>query len=548
MNKQILTFLFCLLSFGIINAQTISPETAEVQLSKEAQKAAKKGGLTFMGAYPKSSLDGVYFFYRYQPKKSPVKMDVVEIDDKGNIVATKTEDFTEENLSAYKITLADEIKNEGGGGLAGKKVAYLKGPILAGKPTLNIGTFKNRYTNGLWTGYKFEEESDQKLEEKFWPLFTIALGTDEKVDNQNYLLAKFNGFSQFLQGRRTYLPMDGKALICGLKATSQANVLLIGVFDLATKQWDSKEDLVLDAEISLETKYTIQDREGNIHCLVNSANGPRVLQFSPQGKLLHHIKLSFAETRLGINPTDPDFLMTKIGNALYVAGPSYANNNGKSPSIGICKIEDGKETLFSTASNEQLINNMVLAPKCKVKFKKESYLNVDKIVELPSGKIMVFFASSGNRADMTVNNYLAQFSANGNFETAYTANAIEGDFLGFGLGVGHQEPIVKLHGENLIWFMRTVPDGWQKGVYFESDYTDLGVYGKKTITTMRNDEVYQKGSLVVIQPEKRKMSNQVSPEDVIVGAAPLRVMPSGLMMLDMLNTKKFEYSVLLIKP
>jgi hypothetical protein len=538
MNKLFSIIALLLLFFASTTSQTLQVKDSGVELSKEAQKAAKNGALSYMGTYLNAEQTEMYSFYMYQPKKSPLMMDVGVFDNSGNLKEMRTEEFSAANLAKYQLEPSDELVSEDGGSLAGKKVGYFKRPVLAGKPTLVMGQFKNRYTNGLWTGYEFEEEESTKIEPKFWPFFTVPLSGDQ-TKNDSYKLAKVNKWSRLLQGQRTYLGLDELVVIGGQKAEmkdGEARIFYVGIFNMATQKWESSQDIDMGAEILPGLWTYHQDDDGNVHCLVGTKNGFYVLQFARDGSFLHNVKLSIPVKG---NATAEDFTFYTGDNTLYVASAYYAKNTtGGEPGIGISKVQNGKETAYFSADNAQLNNAMVAVPKSKGKFNKIKFVTLDRFVELPDG-FMVFFTP---RSSNDVSNYAAHFSSNGDLAACYQATGIPFEVTVRSYGrVGNQPPILAIKDNKIYWLMRTILDGMQQGVYFETEREDVGYATKVTTTTMRNDDIYVQGSIAVIDLNKKTISNQIMPEEALIGVNPMRILPNGNIILNAIDLKKGEY-------
>lgn len=529
-------------------AQSLSLNDNEIELSKEAKKASTKGELTYMGSYWSSDQSEMYSFYFYQPKNSPIMMDVAVFDDSGKPKAVRTEEFTPDNLAKYNLEPAEELSNNFGS-LTGKKVGYFKRPVMPGKPTLNIGHFEDRYTNGLWTGYQFEEEEDMKIEPKFWPFFTVALGGDQD-GNDNYLLAKVSNWGKMLQGNRTYLSMSERVVIGGQKAEMKngaASIFYLGVFNMATKEWESSQDIDMGSEILPGLWASHQGEDGTVHCLVGTKEGLFILQVDKNGNFLHKVKMSIPSMGNGFAEC---FTFNSKGNTLYVAGAYFSSNQrAGDPSVGISKIEDGKEVMYMTANNETLDNAMIAAPKVKVKFTKEKYVQMDRFEEIPGQGYLVFFSSNARYGSSNPYDYAAQFGTEGKFVASYAVNGITTEPAAFGKsGPIHLSPIVWQQNNRVYWLSRLIPPGWDKGVYFDTERTRINDnMVRVTTTTMRNDETYQMGSLAVIDMKGKSISNQIIPEEMLVGANPMRVLPNGSVMLDALDTKKVRYLNLLIE-
>jgi hypothetical protein len=319
MKKGILMLLSTAIMWTGVQAQEMELEVqdTEVELSKDGKRAARKDQLSYMGAYWNAEQTELYSFYMYQPKEGPAMMDVAVFNTQGELQELRTQEFSAENLSSYNLGLSEEIENNGGS-QAGKKVGYFKRPTLPGRPTLNIGHFENRYTNGLWTGYDFEEDEDTKIEPKFWPFFTVALGGNQD-GNDHYLLKKVNSWSRLFEGNRTYVAMDEKVVIGGQKAEmvdGEARVFYLGTFNMATLEWERGEDIDMGSAINPGLWAYHQDEAGNVHCLVGTEEAFYVLQVDSEGNYLHKVKLSLPVKG---NVHAAYFAFRTEGNTLYVA-------------------------------------------------------------------------------------------------------------------------------------------------------------------------------------------------------------------------------------
>ena len=92
------------MSLAFAKAQKIETSEIDLPLSKEAQKAAKKGTLLNAGSYWNADRSLQYNFFVYQPKGQGLMYDVITIETKkGKITSQKTEAYTAENLSQYDL-------------------------------------------------------------------------------------------------------------------------------------------------------------------------------------------------------------------------------------------------------------------------------------------------------------------------------------------------------------------------------------------------------------------------------------------------------------
>jgi hypothetical protein len=529
------------------SAQSLELKDTEVELSKDAKKAAKKGALSYMGSYFNKDFTEMYGFYRYEPKKSPVMMDVAVFSTEGDFKELRTEKFTADNLLRYDLHLAEEITNNSGS-LSGKKVGYFKRPVMPGKPSLITGYFENRYTNNLWTGYDFVEEDKIKIEPKFWPFFTVALEGDQEK-NDNYLLKKVSAWGRLFQGNRNYIGMQERVLIGGQKAEmkeGEPRIFYLGIFNMATKAWESGQDIDMGAGINPGLYAYHQDEAGRVHCLVGTERGFTLLQVDNSGKLLHKVALSIPFKG---NSDASHFTFKSDGETVYVASAHYGSaRNWGDPSVVISKVVGGKEVLYMEAPYETLESTMSVAEDSKVKYKKEKGLSIDRIEIVPGGYLL-FFSSSMLRGATQVNEYAAHFNNQGQYLACYAANGATpaggGKGAAAGMG-GHLEPLVAVKDGKVYWLTRFVPANLSKGVFFNTDFTDRGYITVTTLTTMRNDETYQQSSLMVIDLEQKTVSNTISPEEILVGALPMRILPNGNVIMNAIDVAKGEYKNLFI--
>ncbi|MEZ4800652.1 MAG: hypothetical protein R2809_12940 [Flavobacteriales bacterium] len=542
MKKSISLFLLAFLFAFQALSQNISVSDEKMPLSKEASKAQKQFSLTFMGTYLPENSSEILAIYTYQPKKSPTMMDIVKIKKDGTYSETETVEFTQANLDKYGITLKNDALDNLNKDISSKPVFYVKGPALAGTPKVNVGHFENRYKMGVWSGYSFKEENDFDMDVKFWPYFTVGMGSED-LSNTNYLLSKYNMVSRFLQGKRNYVSANSPVLIGGMKAVMGSDVFFAGVYDTESKTWLKSQDIKFEKSIDPGFRHFHQDDNGNVHCVIGVGDHFQVLQFSPNGDLAHNVPLQIPLK--GNTIVDCNIAMHSTDNEFTVAMSYYSGRTGGDPAIAISRVSEGKETLFSNITNEMLESIMISAPKSKAKFKKMKYLQMDKIEVLSNGDMLVFFC--GAQGSNPINNYMLHLGSTGQAKACYQADPIPGDTAPQFDSAGHIDPLVEVRGDKVYWLIRSVPKELKQGMKSFSSTEDAGAYYVKTTTTLRVDEFYQLGSIVTIDLASKNISNQITPEAVLIGANPMRILENGSIVFTTFDLKKSIYTTLIVK-
>lgn len=514
-------------------AQEITSNEVEIPLSPNAEKAAQKGLLFNGGAFWNNDMTELYNFFLYEDKKEGLMFLEVTTDDSGKVISSSEEPYNESSLSKFANLSAEPMLagTKMPDNLAGKEFGYFQKTVLAGKPKLNIGKFENRYYNDLWAGFKFKKEDQIQLEDKFWPFVSFAL-QGEGVDNQNYQTRRMNRFLRALDGDTDYIPLDGKAFIAGLMASSDPQYIS-GVYDMGSKTWDNQ---VITNMESAPVGITYSQTPYGVLALVSQGTKDdsdlMAIRMDPQGNILKQIRLPFAEGPKK-RPT-VDVKIMDAGNAQFIIAPYYSEGLNKKPSIAIYKIEE--DLVFA----KQILNSDIEAKLnipagSKAKMKDLNVASVENILALSNGDYILSFANQ----QTPVSTVFLQLSSQGDLKSAYLTEEIEGD---------NNEP-VRLIGKNPIHLpseimevngmvyalIRSVPAELEQGI--QASREDFGSVLR--ITTVRIDEVMAEAKIFKIDPQSMKISTSYDFDNqLLVGTIPYQITPSGKLIFKTLDPKK----------
>ncbi|NVK53844.1 MAG: hypothetical protein HWD85_12985 [Flavobacteriaceae bacterium] len=514
-------------------SQEISANEVDIPLSSNAEKAAQKGQLFNGGSYWNSDMTQLYNFFLYQDKKNGLMFLEVTTDDSGKVISSVEEPYNESSLSQFPNIGAEPMLTDSKApeNLAGKEFGYFQKTVLAGKPKLNIGKFENRYYNDLWAGYKFKKDDQIQLEDKFWPFVSFAL-QGEGVDNQNYQTRRMNRFLRALDGDTDYIPLEGKAFIAGLMASSDPQYIS-GVYDMSSKTWDNQ---VITNMESAPVGITYSQTPYGVLALVSQGTKDdsdlMAIRMDPQGNILKQIRLPFAEGPKK-RPT-VDVKIMDAGNSQFIIAPFYPDGLNKKPSIAIYKIED--DLVFAKQIlNTDIEAKLQIPAGSKAKIKDLNVASVENITELSNGDYMVSFANQ----QAPVSTVILQLSPQGDLKKAYLTEEIEGD---------NNEP-VRLIGKNPIHLpseifevngtvyalIRSVPAELEQGIHTSRE--DFGSVLK--ITTVRMDEVMAEARIFKIDPQSMKISSAYDFDNqLVVGTIPYLTTPSGKLIFKTVDPKK----------
>ncbi|TDK43624.1 hypothetical protein [Algoriphagus formosus] len=514
-------------------SQEISANEVDIPLSPNAEKAAQKGQLFNGGSYWNRDMTQLYNFFLYRDKKNGLMFLEVTTDDSGEVISSIEELYNESSLTQFPNIGAEPMLTDSKvpDNLAGKEFGYFQKTVLAGKPKLNIGKFENRYYNDLWAGYKFKKDDQIQLDDKFWPFVSFAL-QGEGVDNQNYQTRRMNRFLRALDGDTDYIPLDGKAFIAGLMASSDPQYIS-GVYDMSSKTWENQ---VITNMESAPVGITYSQTPYGVLALVSQGTKDdsdlMAIRMDPHGNILKQIRLPFAEGPKK-RPT-VDVKIMDAGNSQFIIAPFYPDGLNKKPSIAIYKIED--DLVFAKQIfNTDIEAKLQIPAGSKAKIKDLNVASVENITQLSNGDYMLSFANQ----QAPVSTVILQLSPQGDLKKAYLTEEIEGD---------NNEP-VRLIGKNPIHLpseifevngtvfalIRSVPAELEQGIHTSRE--DFGSVLK--ITTVRMDEVMAEARIFKIDPQSMKISSSYDFDDhLVVGTIPYLTTPSGKLIFKTVDPKK----------
>ncbi|RKQ49166.1 hypothetical protein BXY85_0154 [Roseivirga pacifica] len=537
--KNLLRIVVSLLVLAsVAQAQEIEIKEVDLPLSKEAGKAAKKGELLNAGTYWNSDKTATHNFYVYEDKKEGLKFIEFTVDNSGNVTSTTEEAYNAANLAKYNLVVEPKLTDDKDpNNLAGKEFGFFRKTVLAGNPKLNMGEFENNYVNGLWVGYKFKKGEQTRLEERFWPFVSFAI--QDGVDNQHYQTRKTAKLGRTLSGDINYIPMDGKAFIAGLMATSDGEYIS-GVFDMATQTWDNKVITPMKAPIGLtyaQTDYGVL----NLVSMSSSNDSNRAaILMDYQGNVLNKIELPLAQKESQQPGAEMEIL--EDGEAQFVVGPYYEGGNRKNIGLVIHKITDKLE-FSKLIAIDQIEASIVEPPKAKDKFKKFYEISIETITKLKDGSYML---SVSSRRD-PITTLILHLSSSGDLMTTYMIDGMEGDNNDavriIGKSAIHLDSdIIEANG-SVYALIRSIPSGLEQGVHTSSDS-----WGNSVITTtVRIDELMAAGKIAKIDLASKSITQSDMFDNLLVGQQPYIISPDGTLIFNTLNQKKKERVKVLVK-
>ncbi|WP_268121726.1 hypothetical protein [Roseivirga pacifica] len=537
--KNLLRIVVLLLVLAsVAQAQEIEIKEVDLPLSKEAGKAAKKGELLNAGTYWNSDKTATHNFYVYEDKKEGLKFIEFTVDNSGNVTSTTEEAYNAANLAKYNLVVEPKLTDDKDpNNLAGKEFGFFRKTVLAGNPKLNMGEFENNYVNGLWVGYKFKKGEQTRLEERFWPFVSFAI--QDGVDNQHYQTRKTAKLGRTLSGDINYIPMDGKAFIAGLMATSDGEYIS-GVFDMATQTWDNKVITPMKAPIGLtyaQTDYGVL----NLVSMSSSNDSNRAaILMDYQGNVLNKIELPLAQKESQQPGAEMEIL--EDGEAQFVVGPYYEGGNRRNIGLVIHKITDKLE-FSKLIAIDQIEASIVEPPKAKDKFKKFYEISIETITKLKDGSYML---SVSSRRD-PITTLILHLSSSGDLMTTYMIDGMEGDNNDavriIGKSAIHLDSdIIEANG-SVYALIRSIPSGLEQGVHTSSDS-----WGNSVITTtVRIDELMAAGKIAKIDLASKSITQSDMFDNLLVGQQPYIISPDGTLTFNTLNQKKKERVKVLVK-
>lgn len=537
MNLKALFLGFAIGIFSIGQAQSLSVNETEIELNKEAAKAMKKDQFINAGSFWNEDGSQVHMVFFFKPKNEAWQQQVVTLSQYGEVLKSEVAPFSETSLNAYNLRVFGDLSEAETpkGDLSGVKVGYFKRPTLAGTPELKIGTLEDNYYNDLWSGYSFDEEEEFDLDVRFWPFFSYALDEDHR-NKDDYRLQKRTMLGKALQGERTYIPMDDKAIIGGLKAVGSANVYFSGLYDLQNKKWLHQEENELFEGIIGRSMGNMRLKNGNVAELISNGDKLMLLNFDKKGHLVNHVEFTLQLEKNSISSEFFTLMETDNGDLLIASG--QPEKRGKKCSVQMAIIRNGNLLLTRSLPFEQLEQQLIVAPKNKFDFEDIPAIAFDNVMEFNGMLLLTAHSHSWGAS-----NLVFVFNKDWQFQRVYQMdppiNQEPSGAIVAGSPGTEVPPILMPDGKgNLYWIARTIPEELKKGVHAARDVTDAGSIRITTITTTRIDNTITVGKVSRFNPSGGEMEKPISLEDYLLfGARPMEVNSSGGLVINAVTTK-----------
>lgn len=551
MKAKILNFHFILLAITIFlnfgQAQNLDVKEIEVKLSKEARKAQRKIKSTFtdLGLYWNNDRTELHKVFTYQIKKDPMMYEIITVDEKGKLTSQESGELKAGALKKYNLEPAESLLKNEGPAISEKQYGFFRRSVLAGQPTLNVGHFVHRYYRGVWYGYKWREEEDFKLEERFWPDFSFAVKGTNLENTSSHLLKKRTSLGKVLQGERNYIPMNGKAVLGGLMATVDQNTYLTGIYDLAQRDWEVKYENHIESKIKMTGGSVDKADQQGAYSLLVCDKGYLLLDIGPEGKILHKIWLDLENTQKKGVPEDWQ-MEIKDDGGLFIFHTVPGGYSTKKSDIVLFEVKEGVVKNRSYISYDEQAEKLVRAPKSKAKFKQVAGFEIDKLEQLESGDFALH-AHTGSPGELDVIFHLKRdLSLSHIFTMDAVPHIMEKASEESGFIPGELYPAG--NGE-YYWITRNIPGALLQGIHSSSSSSGQGTgVITTTTTTTRIDEVYAHFKIAKVDFNMGSLSKPFYPEKLLaVGANPGQLSKSSNLFMSVLGSKTSKYYNLIIQ-
>lgn len=535
MKTKLSLLLIFIVFFGSLRAQNLSVTEIKLAFSKEAEKAAKRGELFNAGAHWNSDRTQVHNFYIYKTKEG-LMFQAFTLNSNGGLVSTEEDVYNAANMAKYSLSVEPKLVGEKGpGNIAGREFGYFKSTVLAGSPKMNSGRFIDKYLNDVWVGYDFKKGDQVKLDEKFWP--TVSFSLSDGVDNQHYQTRKSSRLGRALAGNIDYIPMNGKAFLAGLMASTKSEYIS-GVFDMSSQTWDNK---VITPMSSNPIGLTYAQTDYGVLAIVSmntkDDSNRTALMMDYKGNMLQQIPLPFAQKEA--HQPGNEMVVLEDGEAQFVVGPYFEGGKRNNPGLVFHKLTDKLE-FSKLVTTDDIEGSLVSPPKSKAKLNKFYDMGIESIEKLSNGDYLLSIAS---RRD-PVTTLLLQFSPVGDLKASYLAEGIEEDNNDAVRLIGkhniHLGAEYIQQGETVYVLLRSMPHELAQGAHTSNQLT----LDPKTV---RIDELYAKGKLYKLNIGSMTISEPVEFEHILVGAQPYSIGSTGAFMFNSYDPKKKERIQLLVK-
>ncbi|HAD98725.1 MAG TPA: hypothetical protein DCG19_15035 [Cryomorphaceae bacterium] len=552
-NKIYLSLsLLLLLGFTHLPAQKLDVSEIEIELSKDARKAQKKRKSTFtdLGVYWNQDRTELYKIFVYQIKDDPKMYELFIFDETGHLKNSETGEFTANALKKYNLQPAGELLSNEGPDISEQQYGYFRRSTLAGRPTLNIGHFENRYYKGVWYGYRFEEDEDYKLEERFWPDFSFAVQGSSVQNTSSHLLKKRTGLGRILQGERNYIPMDGKVVLGGLMATTEQKTYLTGIYDLQKGIWEVKHENPMESKVNFTGAYLEKDNNQGAYTLLVCEKGYLLLDIGSEGKIRHQTWLPLENTQKNGTPQFWEMQLTDQGG-LFLFHPIPGGYTTKKMDLALFEVKDGKVLNQALIPYDEQKEKLVEAPKTKSSYSRIIGFHVDGLEKLSNGNLLIMAHTSSP----VITNLIFQVQPDLSLQNIFMIDAvphtrektIEDPFAGFLPG-----QLYPAGNNSYYWITRDIPGKLLPGIHTSTSSSGgkggPGSIKTVTTTTLRVDEVYAYFKVVKIDLAEGSISKIFYPEKLLsLGAEPAETSKNNNLFINVLGSKSGQYYNLILK-
>ncbi len=545
MNTKYLSFGFLmaalLLALNYGHAQKLDVSEIEIELSKEAKKARKKGSFLNLGVYWNEDRTELYKVFVYQIKDAPKQYEIITFGENGEVKNKESGPLTANALSNYKLQPAGNLLENDGPDISNERYGYIRRSTLAGRPTVNVGHFDDRYYRDVWYGYKYNEDEDYKMEESFWPDFSFAVEGSSVQNTSSHLLEKRTALGKVLEGQRNYLPMEAKVVLGGLMATTEQNIYLTGIYDLANREWVTKNENSIEGKINQTGGSVEKSNQQGAYSLLVCDKGYLLLDIGPKGKILHKNWLDLENTQKKGVPEIWDLQLTENGGVFIFHSIADGYSTKKSD-IALFEVKDGEVLNQAYIIYEEQDEKLIQAPKSQVKYKRVTGFMIDKLVKLPGGE----FALLAHTHKPDVLNVIFHLDKGLKLKHLYTMDAVphamekasEVAFAGFLPGKLYPAGDGKYY-----WLTRDIPGRLLPGIH-----VGPGSIKTTVTTTLRIDEVYAQFKLALVDFNSGSISKSFYPEKLLaVGEDPAELSKNGKLFMSAKGAKSGDFYNLIIQ-
>lgn len=574
--KKILSLLISILILKVGFAQSlIEANQIEPTYSADVAKANKKGLVTKLGFFGEISGNQFYLFSAYKPKKAEeYTMVVNSFDINGNQTSQRTFPMNETEAELAKLNLTSiklndkttkaelsDIREK----YESQKMAKIKSPTLAGKPTIEVGeytpVFKSMDDGEMFERYSYTVLEEIKIDERFWcsvamPIDNFGLGISSDsylVNKKTYEISTLETMANIMANskRLAPVPVDKIAYIGGAKATNEMTTFISGTIDLKTAEWKTKYEIETIDKIGGRKHTSVTLPNGNLAIQLpftaqkDELPGVIMLTVDKTGKEIDQKKVTF-NTGISKRMFANNLLLAKTEEG-YLNISTLTTLSNTQPHFAISKMVSGKETLNKVYNLENLAETAILPPNAKFKANKITFYESFWMFEMDD-KILIpgqISMSSGEKYQTIIDlnedgdinaMYIYPLPTYPDMDIKELPVTIVGTKNINELAVqGYTSPQFRKVNSNEYYVLTgmTVP-GIEKGINSTGSVTNTDFFGTKTIEVNYFRIDYDRTFVGVnkINFANKTISNSVIPAALINGDQPGYVLKNGSLYLE----------------